>query len=70
MQTAVDILRFAMSLTDAGTVRGYGRGCRHGAGGGGRVRDAGVNLTNWDPVVGQCLAKPREGIRAGARKRA
>jgi hypothetical protein len=24
--------------------------------------DAGVNLTNWDPVVGECLAKLREQL--------
>jgi predicted ATPase len=59
MQTAFDIFRFAMFLTEAGTTEAAATVL---AAADARAADAGVELLRWDPAVGKMLAKLRERL--------
>jgi hypothetical protein len=59
MQTAFDIFRFAMFLTEAGTTEVASTVL---AAADARAADAGVELLSWDPAVGKMLAKLRERL--------
>ena len=60
MQTAFDIFRFAMLLTEAGAPEGAATVL---AAADARAADAGADLTAWDPVpMGEMLAKQREQL--------
>ncbi len=59
MQTAFDIFRFAMFLTEAGTTEVAATVL---AAADARAADAGVELLSWDPAVGKMLAELRERL--------
>jgi predicted ATPase len=59
MQTAFDIFRFAMFLTEAGTTDAAATVL---AAADARAADAGVELLRWDPAVGKMLTNLRERL--------
>ena len=59
MQTAFDIFRFAMFLTEAGATEAAATIL---AAADARAADAGIKLLSWDPAVGKMLAKLRERL--------
>jgi predicted ATPase len=59
LQSAFDLFRFAMFLTEAGTTEVAATVL---AAADVRAADAGVDLTSWDPVVPELLAKQREQL--------
>jgi hypothetical protein len=59
MQTAFDIFRFAMFLTEAGMTEAAATVL---AAADARAADAGIELMSWDPMVGKMLATLRERL--------
>jgi predicted ATPase len=59
MQTAFDLFRFAMFLTEAGTAEAAATML---AAADARAADAGVELLNWDPAVGRMMGHLRKQL--------